>query len=117
MRGPGARRWLLGVLCAGILTGCGSNTDEPVSPPPDSVAPSGPSATTAQKPTAPAGRRSVTVTEGTNLSFALSPDGRTLVMSLQGVLFSIPVAGGTATPLTGYLYDAREPSWNADGSS
>jgi len=58
----------------------------------------------------------VTVSEGTNLALALSPDGERLVISLQGVLFTLPVAGGTAVAITDVYHDAREPAWSADGT-
>jgi Tol biopolymer transport system component len=57
----------------------------------------------------------VTLTQGTNVAIALSPDGRTLAMDLQGVLWTLPVAGGTARRLTGYLHDMARPAWSPDG--
>jgi len=58
----------------------------------------------------------VTVHEGTAMAIALSPDRRTLVMDLQGVLFRLPAMGGAAHALTDGLYDARQPCWYGDGS-
>ena len=58
----------------------------------------------------------VTVREGTNLALALSPNGERLAISLQGVLFTLPVTGGTATAVTDIYHDAREPAWSADGA-
>ena len=58
----------------------------------------------------------VTVSEGTNLALALSPDGERLAISLQGVLFTLPVGGGTAVAITDVYHDAREPAWSADGA-
>lgn len=58
----------------------------------------------------------ITVHEGTAMAIALSPDRSTLVMDLQGVLFSMPVQGGAASALTDVLYDARQPCWYGDGS-
>ncbi len=57
----------------------------------------------------------VTVSEGTNMSLAVSPDGRTLVLSIQGKLFTLPIEGGRATAIVDDYYDAREPSWSPDG--
>ncbi len=112
------RTALTGVAIAGCLYGCG---DAPATP--ETEAPTDQIQTAAQAPTPePAtsetigGKLPVTVSEGTNLSFALSPDGQTLVFSLQGVLFSAPATGGPATALTDYYQDAREPVWNRDGS-
>lgn len=56
--------------------------------------------------------KTVTVTEGTNFAIALSEHTNTLAMSLQGVLFTLPVSGGSATAVTDYYQDAREPDWS-----
>jgi Tol biopolymer transport system component/imidazolonepropionase-like amidohydrolase len=124
------RTALTGALLVGLLHGCG---DQPV-PPATEVEPTTGTITTETEATAPtiapapdpapapapaptaSGKQPVTVSEGTNLSFSLSPDGQTLVFSLQGVLFSMPASGGRATVLTDYYQDAREPVWNRDGS-
>jgi Tol biopolymer transport system component len=53
--------------------------------------------------------------EGTNLAIALSPDGRTLAMDLQGILWTLPAGGGTARRLTGDLDDIARPDWAPDG--
>ena len=62
------------------------------------------------------GVMNVTVHEGTEMGAALSPDKRTLVIDLQGVLFALPVTGGRAHALTDGLYDAHQPCWYAGGS-
>lgn len=56
----------------------------------------------------------ITVREGTNMMAALSPDGRHIVIDLQGTLYLLPVAGGTAARLTDGLSDDRQPSWSPD---
>lgn len=58
----------------------------------------------------------VTMTEGTNMSAAVSPDGATLLLGLQGGLWTVPVSGGEATLLTPAEMDAYEPVWSPDGS-
>ena len=58
---------------------------------------------------------SVTVHEGTSMSVAVSPDGRTLVIDLQGGLWTLPASGGKATRITDEYNDAREPVWSPDG--
>ncbi|WP_155840008.1 amidohydrolase family protein [Hyphomonas jannaschiana] len=58
----------------------------------------------------------VTMTEGTNMSAAMSPDGSTLILALQGVLWSVPAGGGAATALTPAEMDSHEPAWSPDGS-
>jgi len=58
----------------------------------------------------------ITVHEGTAMAISLSPDRSTIVMDLQGILFSLPAKGGVARALTDALYDARQPCWYGDGS-
>jgi Tol biopolymer transport system component len=57
----------------------------------------------------------VTVHEGTSMSVAVSPDGRMLAIDLQGSIWTLPAAGGTAKRITGLFNDARQPAWSADG--
>ncbi|MDE6264145.1 MAG: PDZ domain-containing protein [Paramuribaculum sp.] len=48
---------------------------------------------------------------------AISPDGKTIAFCYQGDIFTVPVAGGTATQLTtNPAYDSR-PVWSPDGSA
>jgi len=63
----------------------------------------------------PAGSIDVTVHEGTSMAIALSPDKRTLVIDLQGGLWTLPVAGGVARRITDEYGDARQPAWAPDG--
>ncbi|MDE2753455.1 MAG: amidohydrolase, partial [Gemmatimonadota bacterium] len=58
----------------------------------------------------------VTISEGTNIAVALSPDGRTLAIDLLGRIWVIPADGGTARALTDPLGDARQPTWSPDGT-
>jgi Tol biopolymer transport system component len=57
----------------------------------------------------------VTVHEGTSMSVAVSPDGRTLAVDLQGSIWTLPSAGGTAKRLTDIYNDARQPAFSPDG--
>ncbi len=57
----------------------------------------------------------VTVHEGTSMSVAVSPDGRTLAVDLQGSIWTLPATGGTATRITDVFNDARQPSFSPDG--
>lgn len=59
----------------------------------------------------------VTVHEGTSMSVAVSPDGRTLAIDLQGTIWTLPAGGGTARPITDIYNDAREPAWSPDGKT
>jgi Tol biopolymer transport system component/imidazolonepropionase-like amidohydrolase len=64
---------------------------------------------------AAAAARRVTVTEGTSMALALSPDRTRIAIDLQGAIFTLPVGGGRATRLTDNLFDARQPTWSPDG--
>ena len=53
--------------------------------------------------------------EGSWMSLDVSPDGRTIVFDLLGDLYTIPIAGGSATQLTsGMAFDAQ-PRFSPDG--
>jgi Tol biopolymer transport system component/imidazolonepropionase-like amidohydrolase len=58
---------------------------------------------------------SLTLREGTNMAAALSPDGRTLIIDLQGSLWALPAAGGAAKRITDEYLDVRQPAWSPDG--
>jgi len=57
----------------------------------------------------------VTVSEGTSMSVAVSPDGRTLAIDLQGSIWTLPSSGGDARRITDEFNDARQPTWSPDG--
>ncbi|MFD1105138.1 amidohydrolase family protein [Sphingobium olei] len=57
------------------------------------------------------------VHEGTSMSVSASPDGRTMVVDLQGSLWLIPAKGGTAKRVGDYFSDARQPVWSPDGKT
>ncbi|MGP3922187.1 amidohydrolase family protein [Streptomyces sp. 8N616] len=58
----------------------------------------------------------ITVTEATNASAALSSDGRTIVLDLLGLLWTLPATGGEAVRLTGIEQEASEPDLSPDGT-
>ena len=57
----------------------------------------------------------VTVSEGTSMSVAVSPDGQTLAIDMQGSIWTLPATGGTAKRITDLFNDARQPTWSPDG--
>ena len=57
---------------------------------------------------------SINLREGTNMAAALSPDGRTLIIDLQGSLWTLPASGGPANRVTDEYLDARQPAWAPD---
>jgi Tol biopolymer transport system component len=67
--------------------------------------------------TAADGEVAVTVSEGTSMAVAVSPDGRTLAIDLQGSIWTLPSTGGAATRITDLFDDARQPVWAPDGKS
>ncbi|WP_229253762.1 DPP IV N-terminal domain-containing protein [Dyadobacter sp. NIV53] len=58
----------------------------------------------------------VSLTEGTNMAIDLSPDKKSIALDIQGTIWSIPVAGGTAKALTDGMGDCRQPKWSPDGN-
>jgi Tol biopolymer transport system component len=58
---------------------------------------------------------SVVVREGTSMSVAISPDGRTLAIDLQGSIWTLPSSGGAARQVTDAYNDARHPTFSPDG--
>ena len=66
-------------------------------------------------PLRPARTLTFTTNVGQWMSVDVSPDGQTLVFDLLGDLYTLPIAGGTATPLTrGMAFDGQ-PRWSPDG--
>lgn len=53
--------------------------------------------------------------QGTQISFDLSPDGKTLVFDLVGDLYVLPIEGGQATRLTGGAAWDTQPVFSPDG--
>ena len=76
---------------------------------PDSLA-------TASLPLEPTREVRFTTSEGSWISVDISPDGTTLVFDLLGDLYTLPVDGGTATPLlTGPAFESQ-PRFSPDGT-
>lgn len=61
-------------------------------------------------------REEVTVSEGTNIAAAASPDGESILMDLHGFLFRLPREGGDAERLTEVELEPARPDYGPDGS-
>ncbi|MCP4656183.1 MAG: amidohydrolase family protein [bacterium] len=66
-------------------------------------------------PLAPARTIELTVNEGTWLSLDVSPDGRSIVFDLLGDLYTLPIEGGEAQPLTSGMAFDSQPRYSPDG--
>lgn len=55
--------------------------------------------------------------QGTWISLDVSPDGKTVVFDLLGDLYTLPIGGGEATPLTRGLAYEVHPRFSPDGKS
>ena len=67
---------------------------------------------------APTTRRiDITLTEGTSMAAAVSPDGRSIAIDLVGAIWVLPIRGGEAKRITPDLLEARQPTWSPDGES
>src|SRR5437899_13102685 len=59
----------------------------------------------------------LSINEGTNMAAALSPDGRTLVIDLLAVLWTVPATGRIAQRITDDFADALQPAWSPDAKA
>jgi len=59
----------------------------------------------------------VTLTEGTSMAAAASPDRRWIAIDLLGGIWVLPFRGGEARRITPELLEARQPTWSPDGAS
>ncbi|MGZ6132126.1 MAG: amidohydrolase family protein, partial [Myxococcaceae bacterium] len=58
---------------------------------------------------------SVVFREGTNIAATVSPDARTVIMDLQGALWSLPIGGGKARKITDDFLEPSRPNWSPTG--
>lgn len=93
-RAKSGKVWVAAFSVGVALSGVGDRAAEPTSSPTD-----------------------VTVSEGTSMSVAVSPDGRTLAIDLQGSIWTLPVSGGAAKRITDVYGDTRQPAWSPDGKT
>ncbi len=61
--------------------------------------------------------RKATVSEGTNIAATVSPDQSTIIMDLQGTLWSMPFKGGNAKQLTDPLLEPARPDFSPKGDA
>jgi len=63
---------------------------------------------------APGGERTgaITVHEGTDMALAVSPDHKTILIDLQGMIYALPASGGQAKQITSAVFEASHPSWS-----
>jgi Tol biopolymer transport system component len=61
--------------------------------------------------------RKATVSEGTNIAATVSPDQSTIIMDLQGSLWSMPFKGGSAKQLTDPLLEPARPDFSPRGDA
>ena len=66
-------------------------------------------------PLEPERRLRMTAREGSWMSVDVSPDGGTLVFDLLGDLYTLPMGGGTATPLTQGMAFDQQPRFSPEG--
>jgi Tol biopolymer transport system component len=106
---------LVNIVCVAVLIGAGAGCSE--SMPTQSVESMVTETNDGSGNKSANGNVTISVTEGTNLSFGLSPQGNNIAMSVQGVLFILPATGGSATAITDYYQDVREPVWSPDNTT
>src|SRR4051794_26215888 len=68
-----------------------------------------------ERAAAPGSSGTVTLTEGSMIQLAVSPDHRTILMNLLGTFWSLPADGGKAKKLTGLFADPAYPNWSPRG--
>src|ERR1700712_5454281 len=60
--------------------------------------------------------KTITVSEATDSQITVSPDHKTILMDLQGLIFSMPFSGGPAKRLPRVLDEASHPDWSPKGA-
>jgi len=63
----------------------------------------------------PAVAKTITVSEGTNVQVTISPDRKTLLANIQGLIYSIPAGGGAGKQVTQPVQEASHPDWSSKG--
>ncbi|ACY13099.1 amidohydrolase family protein [Haliangium ochraceum] len=68
-----------------------------------------------EQPPGPTFEVSIDTDEGTWMSLDLSPDGKEIVFDMLGDLYTLPIAGGEAKPLTSGIAWDMQPRYSPDG--
>ena len=72
---------------------------------------------TKELPLEPERKLRLKTTEGTWISLDVSPDGKTIAFDVMGDIYTMPITGGKATPITtGMAFDTH-PRYSPDGNS
>lgn len=58
-----------------------------------------------------------TTNEGTWMSLDVSPDGSTIIFDMLGDIYTLPIAGGTATKIHGGMSFESQPKYSPDGKT
>jgi Tol biopolymer transport system component len=58
----------------------------------------------------------ITVSEGTDMAVTVSPNHKTIIMDVQGLLFTMPFTGGASKRITTPEQEASHPDWSPNGS-
>lgn len=61
---------------------------------------------------AAAGGKLITFSQGTDSEVTVSPDHKTMLIDLQGLIYSLPMAGGQAKQLTTPIDEDSHPDWS-----
>ena len=59
--------------------------------------------------------KAITISEGTDSQIAISPDHKTIIVNLQGLLYTLPITGGAAKQITTPYQEASHPDWSCKG--
>jgi len=84
--------------------------------PPQARAEVSPTSASERLPLKPGRSVDFDVDEGTWISLAVSPDGKTILFELLGDLYAMPVAGGRATAITHGMAFNSQPAFSPDGA-
>src|SRR5882757_4107135 len=59
--------------------------------------------------------KAITISEGTDSQIAISPDHKTIIVNLQGLLYAMPITGGAAKQITTPYQEASHSDWSCKG--